>query len=79
MHADLAIGLVALTILMLLVTSQYRGLRKRISIFGLVLIAQGTIGFLQYYQGLPELLVGAHLLGVTLVWISAWRIHLATK
>lgn len=78
-HADLVIGLVFLTLLMLLVTSQHRGLRKRIALFGLVLIAQGTIGFLQYYQGLPELLVGAHLLGVTLIWISAWRIHLATK
>jgi cytochrome c oxidase assembly protein subunit 15 len=79
MHADLVIGLVTLTGLMLLVTSQYSLLRKRIAIFGIVALGQGAIGFLQYYQGLPELLVGAHLLGVTLIWISAWRIHLATK
>jgi cytochrome c oxidase assembly protein subunit 15 len=79
MHADLVIGLVALTALMLLVTSHYPFLRKRIAIFGIVALAQGAIGFLQYYRGLPELLVGAHLLGVTLIWISAWRIHLATK
>ena len=79
MHADLVIGLVALTGLMLLVTSQYPLLRKRMAIFGIVSLAQGAIGFLQYYQGLPELLVGAHLLGVTLIWISAWRIHLVTK
>ena len=78
-HADLVIGLVALTGLMLLVTSKYPLLRKRIAIFGIVALGQGTIGFLQYYQGLPELLVGAHLLGVTLIWISAWRIHLATR
>jgi cytochrome c oxidase assembly protein subunit 15 len=45
----------------------------------LIALGQGAIGFLQYYQGLPELLVGAHLLGVTLIWISAWRIHLATR
>lgn len=79
MHADLVIGLVALTALLLLVTSPYPLLRKRLAIFGLVALGQGAIGFLQYYQGLPELLVGAHLLGVTLIWISAWRIHLATK
>ena len=79
MHADLVIGLVVLTGLMFLVTSQYPLLRKRIAIFGIVALGQGAIGFLQYYQGLPELLVGAHLLGVTLTWISAWRIHLATK
>lgn len=79
MHADLVIGLVLLTGFMLLVTSQYSLLRKRVAIFGIIALGQGTIGFLQYYRGLPELLVGAHLLGVTLIWISAWRIHLATK
>jgi cytochrome c oxidase assembly protein subunit 15 len=79
LHADLVIGLVTLTVLMLFVTSNYPLLRKRIAIFGIVALAQGTIGFLQYYHGLPELLVGAHLLGVALLWISAWRIHLATK
>lgn len=79
MHADLVIGLIALTALMFFVTSTYPLLRKRVAIFGLVALGQGAIGFLQYYQGLPELLVGAHLLGVTLIWISAWRIHLATK
>lgn len=79
MHADLVIGLVLLTGFMLLVTSQYSLLRKRVAIFGIIALGQGAIGFLQYYRGLPELLVGAHLLGVTLIWISAWRIHLATK
>jgi len=79
MHADLVIGLVALTGIMFFLTSKYPFLRKRVAIFGIIALAQGAIGFLQYYQGLPELLVGAHLLGVTLIWISAWRIHLATK
>lgn len=78
MHADLVIGLIILTALMYLVTPQYTLLRKRVVIFGVIALAQGGIGFLQYYKGLPELLVGAHLLGVTLTWISAWRIHLVT-
>jgi cytochrome c oxidase assembly protein subunit 15 len=79
LHADLVIALIALTALMFFVIFPYRLLRKRVAIFGLIALGQGAIGFLQYYQGLPELLVGAHLLGVTLIWISAWRIHLATR
>ena len=77
-HADLVIGLVILSALLFFVTSQFSILQKRVAIFGTIALAQGGIGFLQYYQGLPELLVGAHLLGVTLIWISAWRIKLAT-
>lgn len=79
MHADLVIGLIVLTALAFALTSQYSMLRKRVAVFGAVALAQGGIGFLQYYRGLPELLVGAHLLGVALIWVSAWRIHLATK
>ena len=43
-----------------------------------VVLAQGTIGYVQYFTGLPELLVGAHLLGACLVWIAAVRLLLAT-
>ncbi|GGK71550.1 cytochrome b561 [Mangrovihabitans endophyticus] len=33
-------------------------------------LAQGLIGFVQYFTHLPVLLVGAHMLGATLVWIG---------
>lgn len=79
LHADLVIALFLLTALTYLLASHFSVVRRRLAIFGGVAIAQGAIGFLQYYRGLPELLVGAHLLGATLIWISAWRIHLATK
>lgn len=78
-HADLVIALMLLTIIFFFKTGSSPFLRRRIAIFGIISLLQGSIGFLQYYQGLPELLVGAHLLGVTLVWISAWRIRLAAK
>lgn len=78
-HADLVIALMLLTLVFYLVTSNSPFLRRRIAIFGILSLLQGAVGFLQYYQGLPELLVGTHLLGVTLVWISAWRIRLAAK
>lgn len=39
--------------------------------------AQGALGYLQYFAGVPELLVGAHVLGSVLVWVAAVRFHLA--
>jgi cytochrome c oxidase assembly protein subunit 15 len=35
-----------------------------------VVLAQGLIGFVQYFTHLPVLLVGAHMLGASLVWAS---------
>jgi cytochrome c oxidase assembly protein subunit 15 len=78
-HADLVITLLALTLYFYLVSAKNPVVGKRIVIFTALIIGQGGIGFLQYYRGLPELLVGAHLLGVTVVWISAWRVYLAAK
>ena len=42
-------------------------------------LSQGLVGFVQYFTGLPVLLVGAHLLGACLVWIAAVRLLLATS
>ena len=53
--------------------------RKRLAIFLGVSLAQGGIGYIQYLQGVPELLVGMHLIGTTLVWIAAWRIWLSVQ
>jgi cytochrome c oxidase assembly protein subunit 15 len=37
----------------------------------LVELAQGVIGFAQYFSGLPAVLVGIHMFGACLVWIAA--------
>jgi heme a synthase len=39
--------------------------------------AQMTIGYVQYANGVPELLVGLHVLGATLVWIAVLHLHLS--
>lgn len=39
--------------------------------------AQITIGYVQYVNGVPELLVGIHVLGATLVWIAVLQLHLS--
>jgi heme a synthase len=54
----------------------YRAKRWLI-IFTILAFAQGAIGYIQYFLGVPELLVGFHLLGSVLVWIAAWRVRLA--
>jgi cytochrome c oxidase assembly protein subunit 15 len=45
----------------------------------LVLLAQGVIGYVQYFLELPELLVGLHMLGSGMVWIFTLRVLLAMR
>jgi cytochrome c oxidase assembly protein subunit 15 len=45
----------------------------------IVLLAQGGIGYLQYFTGVPELLVGAHMLGSALMWIAVLRLALSLR
>ncbi|GAB2963003.1 COX15/CtaA family protein [Streptomyces pseudoechinosporeus] len=45
----------------------------------LVLLAQGVIGYVQYFTDLPEILVGAHMLGSCLVWIATLRVLLSLR
>jgi len=76
LHADFVIALLVLsTILWLLIKQSGSAiLTRKIEIFLLVAFAQGGIGYIQYLTGLPEIIVGAHLLGATLVWGSAWSL-----
>jgi cytochrome c oxidase assembly protein subunit 15 len=38
---------------------------------------QGGLGYLQYFTGVPEALVGLHVLGSVVVWVAVLRYHLA--
>lgn len=42
-----------------------------------VILAQGAVGVVQYYTGLPELLVWLHMLGSCLVWLAALELRYA--
>ncbi|MEU8775301.1 COX15/CtaA family protein [Streptomyces sp. NPDC048606] len=44
-----------------------------------VLLAQGAIGYVQFFTQLPEVLVAAHMLGSCLVWISVLRLTLSLR
>ncbi|MBD0420846.1 heme A synthase [Streptomyces sp. TRM S81-3] len=45
----------------------------------LVLLAQGVIGYVQYFTDLPEVLVGLHMLGSALVWIAVVLVLLSLR
>ena len=74
-HADLVIALVVLVFITYLIARQDSlGILPRLKLFILTILIQGVIGYVQYFTGLPELIVGFHLLGSTLVWIAAWSL-----
>jgi heme a synthase len=82
LHADavmLLLGLTAATLLWLRGSKAPPAATRAAAVLLVVELAQGLIGFVQYFTGLPVLLVGFHLLGACLVWIAALRLLLATS
>jgi cytochrome c oxidase assembly protein subunit 15 len=77
LHADAVIALFGLTLALAVALRANKVILRKIYIFTLIALAQGAIGYIQYFTGIPEVLVAAHLLGATIVWIAAWRIRLA--
>ena len=76
-HADVVIFLLGVTFAFFVATGTTQATKRRLKIFIVIALAQGAIGYIQYFTGIPEVLVAAHLLGATLVWIAAWRVWLS--
>jgi cytochrome c oxidase assembly protein subunit 15 len=77
LHADAVILIVGITLALLVAASVAQSTKKAIYIFFAVTLTQGAIGYTQYFTGIPEILVAAHLAGATIFWIAAWRIRLS--
>lgn len=45
----------------------------------LILLAQGVIGYVQYFTDLPEVLVGLHMFGSAVMWIWVLRVALSLR
>ncbi|MFF4228470.1 heme A synthase [Streptomyces sp. NPDC001820] len=45
----------------------------------IVLLLQGGVGYVQYFTGVPEVLVAAHMLGSALMWIAVVRLALSLR
>ena len=84
-HADLVIALLGVSIALLIairlgLAGQARQvLSGRIQIFLIVALAQGGIGYIQYFTKLPEALVAAHIIGSIAVWLSAWNLFISSN
>lgn len=82
LHADvvmLLVGMSVATWVALRATAATSGVRRAAAVLIGVELAQGAIGYTQYFTGLPSLLVGAHLVGACLVWVAALRLLLVTR
>ncbi len=77
LHADAVIALLGVTLALFVLSDLSPITKKRIKYLFVAILIQGLIGYVQYVLGLPELLVAAHLVGSTLVWIASWRIWLS--
>ena len=77
LHADVVIFLLGITFAFYVAQGTSAHTKRAIKLFTVIALAQGAIGYVQYFTGIPEILVAAHLLGATLVWIAAWRIRLS--
>ncbi|MBT2397789.1 heme A synthase [Streptomyces sp. ISL-100] len=53
--------------------------RARARVLLIVLLAQGGIGYVQFFTGVPEILVGIHMLGSSLMWIAVLRLALSLR
>lgn len=78
-HGLAMIGFLALTIAV--VRMAHRGdaspaVVRRSHDLLVVLVAQGALGYWQYFAGVPALLVAFHVLGATLVWVAVLRLWL---
>lgn len=73
------IALVALLIAVLRTSPPLLQVRRWALILLGVTLAQGLIGYVQFFTGLPELLVGAHMLGAALLIVTTTRLTLTLR
>jgi cytochrome c oxidase assembly protein subunit 15 len=77
LHADtvmLFVGLVLGTVVALRLTGAPTAANRRIQVVLGVTVAQGVLGYVQYFTGVPWVLVAFHVLGATVLWTCVLRV-----
>ncbi len=78
-HSVTVLATLAVAVAMSIVVARHGGkLREAVTSWLFVAILQGGVGYAQYFTGVPELLVGTHILGATALWVMTVRLGLAT-
>ena len=79
LHADFVIFLFGITLAFFVAVGTSAQTKIKLRTFTIIALAQGIIGYVQYFLGVPALIVGLHLLGAAVLWISAWRVFLSSR
>ena len=82
LHSDLVLvfsGLLVALILGLRLVDAPRTAQRAAWVLGGLTVAQGVIGYTQYFTGLPSVLVGLHMLGASLLVVAMTRCLLALR
>jgi cytochrome c oxidase assembly protein subunit 15 len=75
-HGVLAMSLLLVAAATAVAAWNRPGIPRRVEWLLGAMVVQIAIGYMQYFTGVPELLVGLHVLGATVVWLSALRLAL---
>jgi heme a synthase len=78
-HADLVFLLIGLTVALVLALRATGSVVRPAVVLLAIELGQGLIGFVQYFTGLPIVLVGFHLLGAALVWVGVLNVLWAMR
>ena len=73
----LLIGATLATVLLLRVPRVPPDVARRAQLLLYAVGAQGAIGYIQYFSGVPAALVGLHVVGAIVVWVSVLRLYLS--
>ena len=79
-HSITVIVSIGVAVLLALRISRYRSLsplQAPMSSWLFAGLLQGGLGYAQYFTGVPELLVGIHIFGATVLWVLTVRLALA--
>ncbi len=79
LHADLVFLLVGVTVAFWVALRATGGPARPMAVLLAVELAQGVVGFVQYWTDLPVLLVGLHLIGACVVLVTAVQAVLALR
>ncbi|WP_367135869.1 MULTISPECIES: COX15/CtaA family protein [Streptomyces] len=82
LHVDFVYIVVGLTVALWFVLRAVKAPalpRRRVVELFAVLMLQGVIGYVQYFNDEPEIVVGAHMFGSCLVWIAVLRVFLSLR
>jgi len=76
---NLLLVMVLVTLWLIVRTHAPRAVRHDANVLLVVLIAQAGVGYAQYFNGVPVVLVGLHIFGAVCVWVTALRLALGMR